>query len=318
MTITGTSQPAGRRARPTAARSTRPPASIARQVLLRAPGPVLVGHFDAATSEQLARSTRRAAAAAASRWRRGAEEHAPALAGLVFVDRGRLEVVEQRVEAFAKDGVGRALAANWISSAGYSAKDVLHLFEERLLRRRPRRPARASPAAASWPAPRAGASVPWSASSGRRRERSRRDRRARGPTTSGMPLPRSLKRAPGCVPSGTLTSSSSVERRHADLAAERERREVDRHLAVEVVAVALEERVLLHVDDDVEVAGRAAGRAVLAFALEPQPLAGGDAGGNLDRDLALAADASRAAARLARLADRPGRCRGSAGRCARR
>ena len=60
-------------------------------------------------------------------------------------------------------------------------------------------------------------------------------------------------------------------------AAERERREADRHLAVEIVAFAVEERVLLHVDDDVEIAGRAAGAAVLALAVEPQPLAGRDA-----------------------------------------
>ena len=66
----------------------------------------------------------------------------------------------------------------------------------------------------------------------------------------------------------------------------------------------MEERVLLDVDDDVEVARRTAGGAVLAFAVEAQPLAGGDAGGNLDRELALAADAARAAAGLARLGDR--------------
>ena len=39
----------------------------------------------------------------------------------------------------------------------------------------------------------------------------------------------------------------------------------------------MEERVLLHVDDDVEVALRAAGSAVFALAVEPQALAGGDA-----------------------------------------
>ena len=59
---------------------------------------------------------------------------------------------------------------------------------------------------------------------------------------------------------------AAVERRHLDAPAERERREADRQLAVEVVLFAMEERVLLHVDDDVEVAGRAAGGAVLAFA----------------------------------------------------
>ena len=47
---------------------------------------------------------------------------------------------------------------------------------------------------------------------------------------------------------------------------------------IQVVAFAVEERMLLHVDDDVEVAGRAAGRAVFPFAVQPKLLAGGDAG----------------------------------------
>ena len=72
---------------------------------------------------------------------------------------------------------------------------------------------------------------------------------------------------------------------------------------IEVVLLAMEERVLLHVHDDVEIAGRAAGGAVLALAVEPQALTGRDAGGNLDRQLALAADAAGAAAALARLGD---------------
>src|SRR3954470_11443434 len=61
--------------------------------------------------------------------------------------------------------------------------------------------------------------------------------------------------------------------------------------------------MILHVHDDVEIARRSAGGAVLPFAVQPQPLPGGDAGGNLRGDLALAADAAGAAARLAWLAD---------------
>ena len=49
--------------------------------------------------------------------------------------------------------------------------------------------------------------------------------------------------------------------------------------------------MLLHVDDDEEMARRAAARARFAFVLQPKLLSGGDAGGNLDRDLALARDA---------------------------
>ena len=61
------------------------------------------------------------------------------------------------------------------------------------------------------------------------------------------------------------------------------------HLAVQVVVFAPEERVLGDVDDDVEVARRAALAAVLAFALEPQALARGDARRDLHRELPLAA-----------------------------
>ena len=61
--------------------------------------------------------------------------------------------------------------------------------------------------------------------------------------------------------------------------------------------------MLLHVDDDVEIAGRSAGGPVFTLAVQPQALAGGDPGGNLRGDLAIAPDASRAPARLARLAD---------------
>ena len=68
---------------------------------------------------------------------------------------------------------------------------------------------------------------------------------------------------PVCEPSGTLHAFFAVERRHHDLAAERQRREVDGNLAEEMVAVAAEERVILDMDDDVEVPGRAARRSRL-------------------------------------------------------
>ena len=44
-----------------------------------------------------------------------------------------------------------------------------------------------------------------------------------------------------------------------------------------LIAVAAEELVLLDVDDDVEVARRAAAGARFAFVLQPELLAGGDA-----------------------------------------
>jgi len=46
----------------------------------------------------------------------------------------------------------------------------------------------------------------------------------------------------------------AVECGNPDLAAERQSGEVERYFAVQVVAVALEEWMILHVDDDVEVA----------------------------------------------------------------
>ena len=74
-------------------------------------------------------------------------------------------------------------------------------------------------------------------------------------------------------------------------------------MAIEVIVFTMEGRVVVDVDDDVEVARRAAGGAVLPLAIEAKPLAGRDPRGNLRGDLALAPDASRAAARLAGFAD---------------
>ena len=109
-----------------------------------------------------------------------------------------------------------------------------------------------------------------------------------------MPLPRTRNVAPGCVPAGTLTVSLFVEQPgNDDLAAERQGREVHRNLAVQVVAVALEELVVLHLDDDVQVARRAAGRSALALAGEPEPLTGRDACRDLHRELPLLVDAAR-------------------------
>src|SRR6516162_8478822 len=61
----------------------------------------------------------------------------------------------------------------------------------------------------------------------------------------------------------------TVERRNVDLPAERRLREADRHFAMKVGAFALEHRVRLQIDDDVEVASGAAVHPRLAFAAEP-------------------------------------------------
>ena len=71
---------------------------------------------------------------------------------------------------------------------------------------------------------------------------------------------------PVCVLSGILTVSSPsmpgtlISPPSASVV------NAQRHRAVQVVAVALEELVLAHEDDDVEIAGRAAERARFAFA----------------------------------------------------
>ena len=73
-----------------------------------------------------------------------------------------------------------------------------------------------------------------------------------------MPLPRRRKVVP-------LRPFRDLERVFGpssvgivDLASERQRREVHRNLAEQIVAVALKELVLLYVHDDVEIAGRTA------------------------------------------------------------
>src|SRR5205823_2234397 len=64
-----------------------------------------------------------------------------------------------------------------------------------------------------------------------------------------------------------------LHRGHTHIAAERQRRERQRPLAIEIVPLAMEKRVFLHVDDDVVIAGRTAGRSVLPLAVAaPEPL----------------------------------------------
>ena len=89
----------------------------------------------------------------------------------------------------------------------------------------------------------------------------------------------------------------SVERRHVDVAAERESREVQRNLARQVVALAPEERVRRNFDEDVKVARGPILRSAFALAADAQPLAIGDACGNLDRDRPLLGGSTCALAR---------------------
>ena len=84
------------------------------------------------------------------------------------------------------------------------------------------------------------------------------------------------KRRAGLRAFRDLHGFHAIERRHLDFAAEREGREVHRDLAEQVLAVAAEELVLVHVNEHVEVPRRAAGGAGFAFALEAQLLPGRD------------------------------------------
>src|SRR5437762_3702002 len=121
----------------------------------------------------------------------------------------------------------------------------------------------------------------------------------------GQPLAAQSKRRAGLRPLRNLDGLGRVERRHLNLAAERRGREVHRNLAEQVQAVAAKKLVLLHMDDDVEMARRAAAGSSFAFGLEPELLARRNAGRDLDGDLSFTRHAAGAAARLAGPADDP-------------
>src|SRR5262245_31537058 len=95
----------------------------------------------------------------------------------------------------------------------------------------------------------------------------------------------------------------ALEARDGDFAAERQRRVVERNLAEQVVAIAMEERVFLDVNHHIEVTGGAAATARLTLAAEAQPLSACDASGNLDRQLPGLLHSSGSAAGRARRAD---------------
>src|SRR5207245_6363747 len=75
----------------------------------------------------------------------------------------------------------------------------------------------------------------------------------------------------------------AVERRNLDLAAERRGGEADRHFAMQIGAFALEHRMRLQNDDNVEIPRRTAVHAGLALTAQPNPIVLIDAGRNLDR-----------------------------------
>src|SRR5579883_903972 len=95
----------------------------------------------------------------------------------------------------------------------------------------------------------------------------------------------------------------AVERRHLDRAAERRLHHGDRHAAVDVGALALEQLVPAHRQEDVEIAGRAAARAGFTLAGKTDARAILDARGNADLECLVASHAALARAGAAGLVD---------------
>ena len=89
----------------------------------------------------------------------------------------------------------------------------------------------------------------------------------------------------GCVPAGISSSSRPSIVGTCDRRAERRQRRGDVDGRHEVVAVAHEPRVLAHVDLHVQVARRAAALAGVPAPGDPDPLAVGDPGRDVDRHL---------------------------------
>src|SRR5690606_4349742 len=90
---------------------------------------------------------------------------------------------------------------------------------------------------------------------------------------------------------------------HVDHIAQRRLRDADRHFAVQVVAITVEDRMLAHAHFHVEVARRGARGAGLAFATQADAVAAVHAGGNLDRQDLLVLDPARAMTLAAWAAD---------------
>src|ERR1700683_4347903 len=122
------------------------------------------------------------------------------------------------------------------------------------------------------------------------------------------------KRAPRLRLRGHLDCDLAVERWHDDRAAERRGRKADRHLAAQMLTVALEERMLVHLHFDIEVTGRATVSAGLAFAGGANAIASVYAARSLDGELAGATHATLAEAGIAGVAhDRAGTAAARAG-----
>ena len=127
----------------------------------------------------------------------------------------------------------------------------------------------------------------------------------RRPRSDGIPCPRSTSVSCGWVPAGSraragpsIVGTSTVVPSAACGA--------ETSIAVEqVVAVAHEARIVLDTDQHIEIAGRATALTGVAAAADADPLAVGDAGGDIDGDVLMLDAAPAAVADVARLLRRP-------------
>src|SRR5437762_5854115 len=93
----------------------------------------------------------------------------------------------------------------------------------------------------------------------------------------------------------------TVERRNLDLAAERRRGKADRHLAMQIGTLALEHRMRLQIDDDVQVARRTCVRAAFTFTTQANAIVLVDTGWNFHRQRLVLLDAPGAMTRHTRI-----------------
>ena len=100
--------------------------------------------------------------------------------------------------------------------------------------------------------------------------------------SGGSPRDAQRDRLAGLRAGGDLDRDLAVQARHLHGRAERRQRRRDVDHRVQVLLVAHEALVLAHPDDDVEVAVRPAALAGVAAPAQPDPLAVGDAGRDVD------------------------------------
>ena len=92
-----------------------------------------------------------------------------------------------------------------------------------------------------------------------------------------MPWPFKRNTVPVCVPTGIFSGLLTVESLDRDLSSQGSLRESDRDRGVKIAALALELFVLGYVNNDIEISGRTAVGAGLAFTLNAQTRTGLDA-----------------------------------------